>query len=137
MLPERATGSPRSPAGAPGKARTSYAANPRASRTVPFTAKATGVPLVELACRLLLGEPLADLDLPERAAPTRACAKEAIFPSDRFPGADDRGPEMRSTGEVMAGGATPGEAYARALRAAGRAHSGGRIGAPLQLLPSQ
>jgi carbamoyl-phosphate synthase large subunit len=112
-------------------------ANPRASRTVPFTAKATGVPLVELACRLLLGERLAELDLPERAAPTRAWAKEAIFPSDRFPGADERGPEMRSTGEVMAGGATPGEAYARALRAAGHAHSGGHIGAPLQLLPSQ
>ncbi|MGH3032450.1 MAG: ATP-grasp domain-containing protein, partial [Gaiellaceae bacterium] len=93
-------------------------ANPRASRTVPFTAKATGVPLVELACRLLLGERLADLDLPARAAATRAWAKEAIFPSDRFPGADERGPEMRSTGEVMAGGATPGEAYARALRAA-------------------
>ena len=62
-------------------------ANPRASRTVPFVAKATGVPLVEHACRLLLGEPLAALDLPERAEPTRAWAKEAIFPSDRFAGA--------------------------------------------------
>ncbi|MGH3005330.1 MAG: carbamoyl-phosphate synthase large subunit [Gaiellaceae bacterium] len=112
-------------------------ANPRASRTVPFAAKATALPLVELACRLMLGQRLAELDLPERAAPTRAWAKEAIFPSDRFPGADDRGPEMRSTGEVMAGGATSAEAYARALRAAGRAASGGRVGAPLQLLPSQ
>jgi len=109
-------------------------ANPRASRTVPFVAKATGIPLVEHACRLLLGTPLAELGLPERAEPGRAFAKEAIFPSERFPGAADRGPEMRSTGEVMAGGATPAEAYARALRAAGRSRRGGRIGPPLQAL---
>jgi carbamoyl-phosphate synthase large subunit len=109
-------------------------ANPRASRTVPFVAKATGIPLVELACRLMLGEPLAALDLPERAEPTRAWAKEAIFPEDRFPGADVRGPEMRSTGEVMAGGATAAEAYARALRAAGRSRRPGPIGPPLQAL---
>jgi carbamoyl-phosphate synthase large subunit len=107
-------------------------ANPRASRTVPFVAKATGTPLVEHACRLLLGASLADLDLPERAEPTRAWAKEAIFPSDRFPGAAERGPEMRSTGEVMAGGATPSEAYARVLRAAGRSRRGGHVGPPLQ-----
>jgi carbamoyl-phosphate synthase large subunit len=107
-------------------------ANPRASRTVPFTAKATGVPLVAHACRLLLGEPLAALTLPERAEPSRAWAKEAVFPSDRFAGAAARGPEMRSTGEVMASGATPGAAYARALRAAGSSRRGGRIGAPLQ-----
>jgi carbamoyl-phosphate synthase large subunit len=109
-------------------------ANPRASRTVPFVAKATGLPLVDLACRLMLGEPLEALDLPERAVPTRAWAKEAIFPADRFPGADERGPEMRSTGEVMAGGATPAEAYARALRAAGRSRRGGPVGRPLQAL---
>jgi carbamoyl-phosphate synthase large subunit len=107
-------------------------ANPRASRTVPFVAKATGLPLVDLACRLMLGEPLAALDLPERAVPTRAWAKEAIFPADRFPGADERGPEMRSTGEVMAGGSTPSEAYARALRAAGRSRRAGTVGPPLQ-----
>jgi carbamoyl-phosphate synthase large subunit len=107
-------------------------ANPRASRTVPFVAKATGVPLVELSVRLLLGEPLADLGLPERARPGRAWAKEAVFPAERFPGAATRGPEMRSTGEVMAGGATPREAYRRALRAAGRARRGGEIGPPLQ-----
>jgi carbamoyl-phosphate synthase large subunit len=107
-------------------------ANPRASRTVPFVAKATGVPLVDHACRLLLGEPLAALGLPARARPTRAWAKEAVFPAERFPGAADRGPEMRSTGEVMASGATVGEAYARAVRAAGRARRGGRIGPPLQ-----
>jgi carbamoyl-phosphate synthase large subunit len=107
-------------------------ANPRASRTVPFVAKATGVPVVELACRLMLGARIADLDLPERAAPTRAWAKEAVFPADRFAGAGDRGPEMRSTGEVMAGGDTVSAAYARAQRAAGRARRGGSIGPPLQ-----
>ena len=107
-------------------------ANPRASRTVPFTAKATGVPLVAHACRLLLGEPLAALDLPDRAAPARAWAKEAVFPADRFAGAALRGPEMRSTGEVMASGPTPAAAYARALRAAGSSRRGGRIGPPLQ-----
>jgi len=107
-------------------------ANPRASRTVPFVAKATGVPVVEHACRLMLGAALAELDLPERAVPTRAWAKEAVFPSDRFPGAADRGPEMRSTGEVMAGGATVSQAYARVQRAAGRSRRGGAVGAPLQ-----
>jgi carbamoyl-phosphate synthase large subunit len=107
-------------------------ANPRASRTVPFVAKATGVPLVDHACRLLLGEPLGALGLPERAVPTRAWAKEAVFPAERFPGAADRGPEMRSTGEVIAGGATPAQAYARALRAAGRMRRGGAVGPPLQ-----
>jgi carbamoyl-phosphate synthase large subunit len=107
-------------------------ANPRASRTVPFVAKATGVPIVEHACRLMLGASLSELDLPERAVPTRAWAKEAVFPADRFRGAADRGPEMRSTGEVMAGGATVSEAYARVQRAAGRSKRGGRVGAPLQ-----
>ena len=111
-------------------------ANPRASRTVPFVAKATGIPLVEHACRLLLGERLPELGLPTRAAVVGpgAWAKEAIFPSERFPGAAERGPEMRSTGEVMAAGATAGEAYARALRASGRSRRGGRVGAPLQAL---
>jgi carbamoyl-phosphate synthase large subunit len=107
-------------------------ANPRASRTVPFVAKATGVALVEHAVRLLLGEPLSALGLPERALPSRAWAKEAVFPAERFPGAATRGPEMRSTGEVMAGAATPAEAYARAVRAAGRSKRGGKIGPPLQ-----
>jgi len=108
-------------------------ANPRASRTVPFVAKATGVPVVEHACRLMLGAPLAELDLPERAVPTRAWAKEAVFPSDRFVEAGNRGPEMRSTGEVMAGGATVSDAYARVLRASGRSKRYGRVGPPLQV----
>ena len=107
-------------------------ANPRASRTVPFVAKATGVAVVEQACRLMLGAALSELGLPERAVPSRAWAKEAVFPSDRFAGAGDRGPEMRSTGEVMAGGATVSEAYARVLRAAGRSRRHGRVGEPLQ-----
>jgi carbamoyl-phosphate synthase large subunit len=107
-------------------------ANPRASRTVPFVAKATGVPIVDHACRLLLGATLANLELPERAHPTRAWAKEPVFPLERFPGAADGGPEMRSTGEAMGGGRTPSEAYARALRAAGRGRRGGVVGAPLQ-----
>jgi carbamoyl-phosphate synthase large subunit len=111
-------------------------ANPRASRTVPFVAKATGVPLVDHACRLMLGARLDELRLPERQQPTRAWAKEAIFPDDRFPGAADRAPEMRSTGEVMAGGATAVEAYQRALRAAGRSRAYGRgeVGPSLQEL---
>jgi carbamoyl-phosphate synthase large subunit len=107
-------------------------ANPRASRTVPFVAKATGIPLVDHASRLLLGSSLPELDLPDRAAPTRAWAKEAIFPSERFTGAADRGVEMRSTGEVMAGGPTAAAAYRRALQAAGRARPTAGIGAPLQ-----
>ena len=107
-------------------------ANPRASRTVPFVAKATGVPLVDHACRLLLGEPLSALGLPKHAVPSRAWAKEAIFPSERFATAAERGPEMKSTGEVMASGDTPAAAYARALRAAGRMRRGGSIGPPLQ-----
>jgi carbamoyl-phosphate synthase large subunit len=107
-------------------------ANPRASRTIPFVAKATGVPLVDHACRLLLGASLGELGLPERALPSRAWAKEAIFPAERFAGAADRGVEMRSTGEVMASGATPLAAYRRALQAAGRARAVAGVGAPLQ-----
>jgi carbamoyl-phosphate synthase large subunit len=107
-------------------------ANPRASRTVPFVAKATGVPLVDHACRLLLGAQLAELGLPARVVPSRAWAKEAIFPAERFAGAADRGVEMRSTGEVMASGPTAAAAYRRALQAAGRARPRGGVGPPLQ-----
>ena len=107
-------------------------ANPRASRTVPFISKATGVPLVDHACRLLLGASLDELGLPERALPERAWAKEAIFPSERFAGAADRGIEMRSTGEVMASGATVVAAYRRALQAAGRARPRADVEPPLR-----
>jgi carbamoyl-phosphate synthase large subunit len=81
----------------------------------------------------MLGASLAELDLPAQAAPTRAWAKEAVFPDDRFPGAADRAAEMRSTGEVMAGGDTASQAYARALRAAGRSRPRGGETAPLSL----
>ena len=103
--------------------------NPRASRTVPFASKATGVNLVDAACRLALGATLGELDLPaEGSAVPGFHVKAAVFPFARFPGADAiLGPEMRSTGEVMASGATFATAFARAERAAGRAlPSGGR-----------
>ena len=75
--------------------------NPRASRTVPFTAKATGVPLVKIAARVMAGERLADFQL-HRPAPTHYAVKESIFPFARFSGTDPvLGPEMKSTGEVM------------------------------------
>jgi carbamoyl-phosphate synthase large subunit len=76
-------------------------ANPRASRTVPFVSKAVGAPLAKLACRLMLGERLADQQLPD--PPTdRVSVKEAVMPFARFGGVDAvLGPEMKSTGEVM------------------------------------
>jgi carbamoyl-phosphate synthase large subunit len=101
-------------------------ANPRASRTVPFASKATGVSLVEAACRLMAGAALTDLDLPWGQAPGRGSAghvsvKAAVLPFARFPGADPvLGPEMRSTGEVMATASDLPTAFAKAERAAGR-----------------
>ena len=80
-------------------------ANPRASRTAAFVAKATGVPLVEHAVRLLLGERISDLELPERVDPSRAWRRRWSSRPSGSPGADARGPEMRSTGEVMASAA--------------------------------
>jgi carbamoyl-phosphate synthase large subunit len=103
-------------------------ANPRASRTVPFASKATGVNLVHAACRLAAGASLADLGLPPEAPPAGAHVKAAVLPFARFPGADPvLGPEMRSTGEVMASAADFPTAFAKAERAAGRAlPTGGR-----------
>jgi carbamoyl-phosphate synthase large subunit len=96
-------------------------ANPRASRTVPFASKATGVNLVDAACRLAAGARLADLDLPPEAPPAQVSVKAAVLPFARFPGSDPvLGPEMRSTGEVMASAADLPTAYAKAERAAGR-----------------
>jgi carbamoyl-phosphate synthase large subunit len=96
--------------------------NPRASRTVPFASKATGVNLVEAACRLAAGESLSALDLPRHEAPVEQVAvKAAVLPFVRFPGADPvLGPEMRSTGEVMASASDLPTAFAKAERAAGR-----------------
>jgi carbamoyl-phosphate synthase large subunit len=95
-------------------------ANPRASRTVPFASKATGVNLVAAACRLAVGERLRDLALPP-ARPAEVSVKAAVLPFARFPGSDSvLGPEMRSTGEVMASAADLPTAFAKAERAAGR-----------------
>jgi carbamoyl-phosphate synthase large subunit len=96
-------------------------ANPRASRTVPFVSKATGVELVKAACRLSLGERLADLGLPQERPPRQWSVKAAVLPFARFPGSDPvLGPEMRSTGEVMASAADLPTALDKAERAAGR-----------------
>jgi carbamoyl-phosphate synthase large subunit len=100
-------------------------ANPRASRTVPFVSKAIGVPLAKLACRILLGERLAELELDEwrRRADSgngHVCVKEAVLPFNRFAGSDTLlGPEMRSTGEVMGIARDFPTAFAKAQAAAG------------------
>ena len=105
--------------------------NPRASRTVPFASKATGVNLVVAACRLAAGEPLSALDLPRGLAlghgpAGQVAVKAAVLPFVRFPGADPvLGPEMRSTGEVMASARDLPTAFAKAERAAGRPLPGG------------
>jgi carbamoyl-phosphate synthase large subunit len=96
-------------------------ANPRASRTVPFASKATGVNLVDAAARLAAGLRLHELELPEERRPEQVSVKAAVLPFARFPGADPvLGPEMRSTGEVMASAADLPTAFAKAERAAGR-----------------
>jgi len=89
--------------------------NPRASRTVPFVSKATGVPLAKVAARVMGGEMLADLALPAEMRETgRYCVKEAVMPFGRFPGADSvLGPEMKSTGEVMGSATDFPAAYAK------------------------
>ncbi len=99
--------------------------NPRASRTVPFVAKATGVPIAKIAARIMAGEKLAEL-LPEEKRRSRSPArghvavKEAVFPFARFPGVDlILGPEMRSTGEVMGLDADFGRAFAKAQLGSG------------------
>jgi carbamoyl-phosphate synthase large subunit len=95
-------------------------ANPRASRTVPFASKAIGINLVDAACRLAAGQKLPDLELPT-PRPAQVSVKAAVLPFSRFPGADPvLGPEMRSTGEVMASAADLPTALAKAERAAGR-----------------
>ena len=96
-------------------------ANPRASRTVPFASKATGMNLVQAACRLAAGATIADLDTTHALPPDQVSVKAAVLPFTRFPGADPvLGPEMRSTGEVMASASDLPTAFAKAERAAGR-----------------
>lgn len=95
--------------------------NPRASRTVPFASKATGVNLVEAACRIAAGAKVGELGLPAERPPRQVSVKAAVLPFARFPGADPvLGPEMRSTGEVMTSANDLPTALAKAERAAGR-----------------
>jgi carbamoyl-phosphate synthase large subunit len=100
-------------------------ANPRASRTVPFVAKATGVPLAQVAVRVMMGHSLASLRdegvVPSTTpVPDYVSVKEAVLPFSRFPGVDTvLGPEMRSTGEVMGIGESFGIAFAKSQMAAG------------------
>ena len=94
--------------------------NPRASRTVPFVAKATGVPVAKIAARVMAGEKLADFNLSVEATGNHVAVKEAVFPFRRFPGVDVMlGPEMKSTGEVMGLDADFGRAFAKAQMGAG------------------
>ncbi|MEM6640517.1 MAG: carbamoyl-phosphate synthase large subunit [Pseudomonadota bacterium] len=94
--------------------------NPRASRTVPFVSKAIGVPLAKVAARVMAGDSLKSLGMTERKTPGYYSVKEAVFPFLKFPGADPiLGPEMKSTGEVMATGRSFAEAYAKARQASG------------------
>jgi carbamoyl-phosphate synthase large subunit len=93
--------------------------NPRASRTVPFVAKATGVPIAKIAARLMVGEPLSSFDL-DRSRARHVAVKEAVFPFARFPGVDlILGPEMKSTGEVMGLDADFGRAFAKSQLGSG------------------
>jgi carbamoyl-phosphate synthase large subunit len=95
--------------------------NPRASRTVPFVSKATGVPLAKIATKIMLGSSLAELGLTREVTPVHLSVKEAVLPFDRFPLVDTLlGPEMKSTGEVMGIGSDFGSAYAKAQLGAGQ-----------------
>ena len=94
--------------------------NPRASRTVPFVSKTTGLALAKIAARTMIGRKLAELDATVERVPPYFSVKEAVFPFSKFPEADPiLGPEMKSTGEVMGTGRTFGEAYAKAQSASG------------------
>ncbi|HVU33893.1 MAG TPA: carbamoyl-phosphate synthase large subunit [Opitutaceae bacterium] len=93
--------------------------NPRASRTVPFVAKAIGIPLAKLAAKVMAGKKLKELGFTREQTPKHWCVKEAVFPFVRFPGATIAlGPEMRSTGEVMGLDEDLGVAFAKAQAAA-------------------
>ncbi|MGE5639397.1 MAG: carbamoyl-phosphate synthase large subunit, partial [Clostridia bacterium] len=102
--------------------------NPRASRTVPYVSKATGLPLAKIAARCMAGQTLRQQGCTEEVTPPYFSVKEAVFPFAKFPGVDTiLGPEMKSTGEVMGVGRTFGEAFVKSQLAAGvRLPSGGR-----------
>jgi carbamoyl-phosphate synthase large subunit len=94
--------------------------NPRASRTVPFVSKATGLQLAKIAARCMVGQTLAQQGIPNAVASDYFCVKEAVFPFIKFPGVDPiLGPEMKSTGEVMGVGRTFGEAFVKSQIGAG------------------
>jgi carbamoyl-phosphate synthase large subunit len=94
--------------------------NPRASRTVPFVSKATGLPLAKIAARCMAGRSLADQGVTREVIPPYFSVKEAVFPFIKFPGVDTiLGPEMKSTGEVMGVGRTFGEAFVKSQIASG------------------
>jgi carbamoyl-phosphate synthase large subunit len=94
--------------------------NPRASRTVPFVSKATGLPLAKIAARVMVGQSLQEQGFTTQRVPDYFSVKEAVFPFIKFAGADPiLGPEMKSTGEVMGVGRSFGEAYAKAQLASG------------------
>ncbi|HEV2008128.1 MAG TPA: carbamoyl-phosphate synthase large subunit, partial [Burkholderiales bacterium] len=103
--------------------------NPRASRTVPFVSKATGLPLAKIAARCMTGMTLAAQKIAGEVVPPYYSVKEAVFPFIKFPGADTiLGPEMKSTGEVMGVGASFGEAFVKSQLAAGdRLPESGRV----------
>jgi carbamoyl-phosphate synthase large subunit len=101
--------------------------NPRASRTVPFVSKATGVPLAKIASLVQAGWTLKQLGVVERSRPENIAVKESVLPFNKFPGQDTiLGPEMRSTGEVMGIAPTLGEAFYKAELGAGNNMSRGR-----------
>ncbi|MCA9769014.1 MAG: ATP-grasp domain-containing protein, partial [Gemmatimonadetes bacterium] len=94
--------------------------NPRASRTIPFVSKTTGVPLAKLAAAVMAGTPLDALGLTDDPAQPYVAVKEAVFPFAKFAGVDVRlGPEMRSTGEVMGIADSFGMAFAKSQASAG------------------
>jgi carbamoyl-phosphate synthase large subunit len=95
--------------------------NPRASRTVPYLSKATGVPLAQIAARVMAGRTLADLGLVDDLEPAGVFVKSPVFPFVRFPGVDTiLGPEMKSTGEVMGGAGSFGVAFIKAMQGVGQ-----------------
>ena len=94
--------------------------NPRASRTVPFVSKATGIQLAKVAARCMVGQSLASQGMNQEVSPPYFSVKEAVFPFVKFPGVDTiLGPEMKSTGEVMGVGKTFGEAFVKSQLGAG------------------
>jgi carbamoyl-phosphate synthase large subunit len=94
--------------------------NPRASRTVPFVSKATGIQLAKVAARCMVGQSLASQGIIKEVTPPYFSVKEAVFPFVKFPGVDTiLGPEMKSTGEVMGVGKTFGEAFVKSQLGAG------------------